>query len=724
MGLQTSGPISIGDINVELERSKTTPTTSLHSAEIGSYGIIRSSASIKPNGSNPNKISEWYGYIHKIAILNFNTGANIISVNATLNNVIYGAGQFSTYGLNTRNNIIQIDDVGNEDINFLSGTGFNNLTTKTIIMPDGKITVLGSFTTYKGVTWNGLVRLRRNGGHDWRVHFLNSGFNGLTKSGICLSDNLTDGQSVIIVGAFTTYKGVTSNRIQCIEYEGNAQPTSYFNPGTGFNNTVNDIVKQSNGTMVIAGEFTTYNSVTANRIVRILSTGSVDTSFNSGSGFNSLVNRTVTQSDGKILAVGDFTSYNVGSVIRICRLTSTGGLDTSFNPGTGFNNTVFSIALQSDGKMIVVGSFTTFNGNSANYIIRLLSTGSVDTSFNTGSGFNGNANDVSIHPNGLIVIGGYFTTYKGINCSKIIVLNTDGSIYSDSATTYYYFTFENRNTRIGNFSANYPPKLTEGQRNRPKDAYNLWSKNSRSAKIGPKTPIGTKTLLVTSAGTDGHPNSHTTFYTDVTVMVINGVKSYSVSPSSIHPAQWYIDRIQPFIPDTTSPTAPSNLTASSITQTTLTLTWTASTDNIGVTNYLVYKDSVLLTTLGNVLTYNVTGLTDNTNYNFMIFAKDAAGNVSFSSNILSVNTLSYITYTFYESYQDSPCGSLRDLYRRDDNNEFYYFDGSSYVTANALFWYQFFDYDPIYGEYIYSKYLVSYTNIWYEGTENSYCSPV
>ncbi len=83
--------------------------------------------------------------------------------------------------------------------------------------------------------------------------------------------------------------------------------------------------------------------------------------------------------------------------------------------------------------------------------------------------------------------------------------------------------------------------------------------------------------------------------------------------------------------DNTPPTSPNNLTVSNIDTTSLTLNWTASIDNIGVTNYLVYKDNgnTLLAELGkDVLTYNVTGLLPSTTYSFQVKAKDAAGNLS------------------------------------------------------------------------------------------------
>lgn len=91
-------------------------------------------------------------------------------------------------------------------------------------------------------------------------------------------------------------------------------------------------------------------------------------------------------------------------------------------------------------------------------------------------------------------------------------------------------------------------------------------------------------------------------------------------------------------PDTEAPSAPTNLAASNVAQTTLTLNWTASTDNVGVTGYDVYQGA---TNIGNVsgTTANITGLTANTNYDFSVRAKDAAGNESAASNVVNVTTL-------------------------------------------------------------------------------------
>ena len=91
-------------------------------------------------------------------------------------------------------------------------------------------------------------------------------------------------------------------------------------------------------------------------------------------------------------------------------------------------------------------------------------------------------------------------------------------------------------------------------------------------------------------------------------------------------------------PDTQAPSAVTDLTASGTTSTSTNLSWSASTDNVGVTNYEVFQNGVSIANTGTVTNFNVTGLSPSTSYNFTVFAEDAAGNVSAVSNTESVTT--------------------------------------------------------------------------------------
>ncbi|AMO20422.1 M4 family metallopeptidase [Flavobacterium columnare] len=97
--------------------------------------------------------------------------------------------------------------------------------------------------------------------------------------------------------------------------------------------------------------------------------------------------------------------------------------------------------------------------------------------------------------------------------------------------------------------------------------------------------------------------------------------------------------------DTTAPTTPTNLVASGTTSTSITLSWTASTDNVGVTGYNIYNGTTLLAS-SSTTSATVSGLTASTTYNFTVKAKDAAGNLSVASNAVLVTTSagSSITY--------------------------------------------------------------------------------
>ena len=148
--------------------------------------------------------------------------------------------------------------------------------------------------------------------------------------------------------------------------------------------------------------------------------GIVDTSFVYGTGFDSVVLSNAIQSDGKMIVGGYFSDYNGTPANFIIRLNSDGSVDTSFVYGLGFNSSVFSIAIQSDGKILVGGGFTDYNGTSANRIIRLNSDGSIDTSFVTGTGLD-NTVFIIAQSDFKILLGGFFSDYNGVSANYFSV---------------------------------------------------------------------------------------------------------------------------------------------------------------------------------------------------------------------------------------------------------------------------------------------------------------
>ncbi|AUJ88464.1 MULTISPECIES: RICIN domain-containing protein [Paenibacillus] len=137
--------------------------------------------------------------------------------------------------------------------------------------------------------------------------------------------------------------------------------------------------------------------------------------------------------------------------------------------------------------------------------------------------------------------------------------------------------------------------------------------------------------------------------------------------------------------DTTPPTAPTNLQSSSKTSTSVTLTWTTSIDNVGVTGYVIYNGTDLVGT-STTTSYTVTGLTANTSYNFTVKAKDAAGNISEPSNVLKVTTSSDSSQNtgFYVKGTTLYDGNGNPFVMRGVNHAYTWYKGQESVAIPAI----------------------------------------
>ncbi len=132
----------------------------------------------------------------------------------------------------------------------------------------------------------------------------------------------------------------------------------------------------------------------------------------------------MVQTDGKIVVGGAFTSLGGSTRNRIARLNANGTLDTTFNPGA--NSNVQVLALQADGRIVVGGTFTSLGGSTRNRIGRLNANGSLDTTFNPG--VTGQVNEVVVQADGKILVGGGFTVLGGVARDNIGRLNANGSL--------------------------------------------------------------------------------------------------------------------------------------------------------------------------------------------------------------------------------------------------------------------------------------------------------
>jgi len=331
-------------------------------------------------------------------------------------------GYFNSYDGVSRPRIARVNSNGTLDASFDPGTGTSGGVTDILVQPDGKIVLVGEFTSYNGTPRNYIARVNADGTLD-PTFTIGTGASYTIHDAYLQSDG-----KIIIVGEFTNYNGTGRNRVARLNTDGTVDVT--FTPGTGANNLVWFVTVQPDGKILIGGQFTSYNGTGRNRIARLNADGTLDATFNPGTGANLYVREIAVQADDKIIITGDFTTYNGTGRNRIARLNTNGTLDATFTPGTGANALITACVLQSDGKVVIGGSFTTYNGTGRNRIARLNADGTLDAAFNPGTGADGTIHDAYLQSDGKIIIVGEFTNYNGTGRNRIARLAGDWYTWS------------------------------------------------------------------------------------------------------------------------------------------------------------------------------------------------------------------------------------------------------------------------------------------------------
>jgi uncharacterized delta-60 repeat protein len=312
---------------------------------------------------------------------------------------------------------------GTIDAGFNSGMALNGgFGYSLVISSNGSLLLGGVFSTYNRVYRKCIVRLSSAGTLDLSFNSLGTGINGEVIQTIIQPDG-----KILVSGYFSLYNGISRNCIVRILSDGTIDNT--FDPGVGPDGAVYDMEVQPDGKIILAGMFNNYAGVSKNYICRIHSDGTLDNTFNVGNGTNLAVTALKLQADGKVIIGGQFSWYNGIAMNGIARLNINGSLDNTFNVGSGFDAMVQQIEFQSDGKILVAGQFTQYNGNTANQLCRLNVNGTFDNTFSSGLGVGfWEIKSILPLPNGKIVIGGSFQQYNGINIKHLARLNANGTL--------------------------------------------------------------------------------------------------------------------------------------------------------------------------------------------------------------------------------------------------------------------------------------------------------
>jgi uncharacterized delta-60 repeat protein len=206
-----------------------------------------------------------------------------------------------------------------------------------------------------------------------------------------------------------------------------AQAASCFCPIP--NDVVNAVAVQvTDGKIVFGGAFTTVNGQAHSHVARLLPDGSLDSTFVDPM-VDGAVDGLELQGDGKIVIGGSFAHVGAFARNNLARLNTDGSLDTTYDPNVtqtaGFA-TVYALALQADGKVLLGGHFTTVGATPRSNIARLNTDGSVDTTYNPNS--NNNVLGLGLQADGKLLLGGYVNIIGGASHNGIARVNTDGSV--------------------------------------------------------------------------------------------------------------------------------------------------------------------------------------------------------------------------------------------------------------------------------------------------------
>jgi uncharacterized delta-60 repeat protein len=276
----------------------------------------------------------------------------------------------------------------------------------TVVQPDGKILIRGLFTTLSPnggppVTRNHIARLNPDGTVD---ALFDPNPTGDVSSIVVQADG-----KILVGGSFTSIGGQARNRIARLDATTGAADS--FDPNA--NGNIGSIAVQADGKILAAGGFTSIGGQVRNHIARLDPTTGLADSFDPNADQN--VSPIVVQADGKILAVGSFTTIGGQTRNKIARLDPITGLADSFDPNCSLGY-ISAIALQADGKVLVGGYIPDFGtpnigGQVRNNMARLDAVTGLADSFNPNP--NGPVQSIAVQTDGKILVGGYLQFVGG-----------------------------------------------------------------------------------------------------------------------------------------------------------------------------------------------------------------------------------------------------------------------------------------------------------------------
>lgn len=289
---------------------------------------------------------------------------------------------------------------------------------------DGRIIVAGEFGTIQGTNRSYLARLHSDGSLDTEFDI------GSGASDVVHAVALQPDGKILLGGAFWSFNGAEQRYLVRLHANGAVDAT--FQPADTIDGPVRALAIQADERIIIGGTFTTVAGQSRQRLARLHADGSLDTGFDPGTGANDFPRAIVAQQDGRILIAGRFTTFNGAEHGRLVRLTAQGAVDSTFNAGSGADRQIRALAPLPDGRFYIGGHFETYNGTNRSTVARLFPDGGLDLSFDQGNPDNDTVQALTAEPDGKVWIGGLFQQAGGLPRALVARLNADGT--ADAST--------------------------------------------------------------------------------------------------------------------------------------------------------------------------------------------------------------------------------------------------------------------------------------------------
>ncbi len=407
---------------------------------------------------------------------------------------------------------------GTLDLSFdsVQGVGTNGLVYSIAAQNDGKIVVAGDFTTFGGASRTNVARLLPNG-------LVDNGFS----SGSAINSSFSyvnvvavdhDGK-VLVGGSFISSAGTNMIRLNT-----NGVLDTTFHVQT--DDAIYAVAVQQDGSMLVGGFFTLINGVSMSGLARFSSNGIVDPAFNpilSGD-FGSSVFALAVQLDGKIVVGGSFTNVNGSGRTNLARLMPNGTSDTNFRntriQGGQFSPTVYAVGIDGSTNIIAAGDFSSVNSTPSSNICRFANSGILDSAFSDATGSDFAVNSLYVQPDGKILASGYFTEVNSKPHNYLVRFNLNGDIDPD-----FKPTAEGADAVIYCVTQQADNKVLIGGGFRSYDGIARYG----IARLQNVTQISAPLLMSPSL-------SHGTFI--VSVMTVNGKSYFLEAKSSLEDSNW------------------------------------------------------------------------------------------------------------------------------------------------------------------------------------------